>query len=127
MKKLTNQLSGRTLRWAVAKCLTVTGQAAGFDIRNGVPYVHSRTAYLPADFDINWGQMGPVKERAGITSGPCSPGVFFGQHGKAPASYGPTELVAVARCYVQSVLGDEVDLPEELLVPAEEALVGEFR
>lgn len=99
--------------------MTLAGQAKGFDIRMGLPYVHMAASHDLAVFDINWGQMGPVKERAGITSGPCSPGVFFGQHGKAPPSYGPTELVAVARCYVQSVLGDEVDLPDELVVPNE--------
>lgn len=130
MKKPTNQLTGRALRWAVAKCLTLTGQAAGFDIRNGVPHVHSRTAYLPADFDINWGHTGPVKERVGIISGPTVPGEFFARLSQpfdAPQFVASTELVAICRCYVHSVFGDVVDLPDELLVPAEETLVGEFR
>jgi len=29
--------------------------------------------------------------------------------------YGPTPLIAAMRCYVASKLGDEVDVPEELL------------
>ena len=28
---------------------------------------------------------------------------------------GPTKLIAAMRCYVASKLGDEVDVPEELL------------
>jgi hypothetical protein len=30
-------------------------------------------------------------------------------------SYGPTPLVAAMRCYVASQLGDEVDVPDELV------------
>lgn len=29
--------------------------------------------------------------------------------------YGPTPLIAAMRCYVASKLGDEVEIPEELL------------
>ena len=31
------------------------------------------------------------------------------------AAYGPTPLIAAMRCFVASRLGDEVDIPEELL------------
>ena len=33
---------------------------------------------------------------------------------KGIESYGPTPLIAAMRCYVASVLGDTVDIPEEL-------------
>lgn len=32
--------------------------------------------------------------------------------------YGPTPLIAICHCYVASKLGDEVDVPEELLCPS---------
>lgn len=41
----------------------------------------------------------------------------FGRHHKAGRSYasGPTILIAAMRCYVSVKLGDEVDIPKEML------------
>lgn len=46
-------------------------------------------------------------ENISILSWP-TPHVFF-------RSYGPTLLIAAMRCYVASKLGDEVEVPDELL------------
>lgn len=32
-----------------------------------------------------------------------------------PEGYGPTPLIAAMRCFVASKLGDEVEVPDELL------------
>ena len=65
-------------------------------------------------FSTNWAQGGPIIEREEIslwtegytaweaTSGGCQ-------------EWGSTPLIAAMRCYVASKLGDEVDVPEELM------------
>jgi hypothetical protein len=73
----------------------------------------------------DWSQGGPIIEREEIgirRNAPCSKGCEWqgspsitakGAGGKW--GYGPTPLVAAMRCFVASRLGDEVDVPEELL------------
>jgi len=68
----------------------------------------------------DWAHGGPIKERAGIASGPCPFGGFWAGKGcigdeTVIGEYGPTELIAIARCYVTSCMGDIVEVPEELL------------
>ena len=75
----------------------------------------------------NWAQGGPILEREHLQPS-------FQEHGKykglwacnkwvkdrsgatvAISQYDPTLLIAAMRCYVASKLGDEVEVPEELL------------
>ena len=76
-------------------------------------------------FDTDWGIGGPIIAREGIsllylyvtddpfrwaaTQKPTIKKV------KPESVYGPTPLIAAMRCFVSSKLGDEVDVPEELL------------
>lgn len=70
----------------------------------------------------DWAQGGPIIEREGICTKrqlPCSVGYEWNswQHtkfGNGDAS-GPTPLIAAMRCYVAYCLGNEVNVPEELL------------
>lgn len=74
----------------------------------------------------DWSQGGPIIERECITtipydaasSSPRNPeyweAVLFERDGEI-TQYGPTPLIAAMRCFVASKLGDEVDVPEELL------------
>lgn len=61
----------------------------------------------------DWAQGGPIieRERIHVYAGPqwtagIKPGQFV---------YGPTALIAAMRCFVASKLGNEVDVPEDLL------------
>jgi hypothetical protein len=68
----------------------------------------------------NWNQAGPIIERERVQlrmdehgndfAVQCIEGIGYG-----PRVDGPTPLIAAMRCYVASKLGDEVEVPEELL------------
>jgi hypothetical protein len=95
----TSELTGAALDWAVAKC-------EEFD--NG--------DWLP-DYSTDWAAGGTIIERECICvgTGLDSPTWYankgLGQH----HHFGTTPLIAAMRCYVASKLGDEVQLPEELI------------
>jgi hypothetical protein len=118
----TSELTGAALDWAVAKC----EQAAGINVREGyggsLLVVDANDFGAPAAYSTNWAQGGPIIEREGIgldqyadyprwqafTPAPEQPS------GQAVCN-GPTPLIAAMRCYVASKLGDDVDVPDELL------------
>ena len=123
MKTKTSELTGTALDWAVATCENLTLYYNGIlwsvtkdgwwlsglriDPNNWVPLA----AFTPS---TNWSQGGPIIERA-ITKiedyGDC-----WGAEGPdAPEMFGPTPLIAAMRCFVASRLGDEVEIPEELV------------
>lgn len=75
-------------------------------------------------WSTNWRLGGPIIERESITlrTNANVPGHWaaFIDFGGSNCSVrarrsGPTSLIAAMRCYVASKLGDEVDVPEELL------------
>ena len=108
----TAELTGAALDWAVAKCERLKGNVLG--------------AILAGELSpsTQWHYAGPIIEREGIEvcrldSGEWNSGEWRAQlnaKGCGPycRRYGPTPLVAAMRCYVASVLGDTVDIPEEL-------------
>ena len=74
--------------------------------------------YAP-EHSTNWSQGGPIIEREGMLIRP-QPGYNLWEAWKHGAdeghfSVGPTPLIAAMRCYVASKLGDEVEIPKELL------------
>lgn len=112
-----SEASNVQLDWLVAKCenlqpLRHHTLAKGSHI---VPHPY----YEDYDFGFtpttDWAQMGPIIEREGI----CTRGIVGGYHAWypqcPPKSFAPRLLVAAARCYVISKLGDTVEVPEELL------------
>ena len=111
----TSELAGAALDWAVgyARCLEVTEGKPILArdlmvkaLRNGM-----------ASPSTDWSQGGPIIEREKITI------VGFDQHdywnahqsGHPFIENSPTPLIAAMRCYVASKLGDEVEIPTELL------------
>jgi hypothetical protein len=76
-------------------------------------------------FSTDWAQGGPIIEQEGINV--CiqhdEPGYklsdkvrWYAQvDHRSFTAYGPTPLIAVMRCYVRSKLGDEVEIPAQLL------------
>jgi hypothetical protein len=109
MMSKTSELAGAALDWAVAKC--------------------ERRSYLTMDglhdyaASTDWSQGGPIIEREGVTitmrygEGTGGNGRWAASIGPYPTKQvtGPTPLIAAMRCFVASRLGDEVDVPEELL------------
>lgn len=125
MKIKTNELLGPALDWAVAKC---EGICEGDGLATSWPYRH-----IP-DFSEDWSEGGPIIERedTNVNRFTHSEVAEFGKEiyrkdgwtafttssafWITPVRmYGPTPLIAAMRCYVASKLGDEVDVPEELL------------
>ena len=132
----TSELTGAALDWAVAKC---EGEVAD-DIDDFCLSEEGEFAYT-----TDWAQGGPIIEREGITlvcaQGEYSYekqkyGTYWvAEKGRQCANevYGPqgddwgmcfqiedhlsgeTPLIAAMRCYVASKLGDEVEIPKELL------------
>jgi hypothetical protein len=115
----TNELTNAALDWAVAKCEfggcedwdgTLEGVDAISDMQGGT--------FNPS---TDWEQGGAIIEREMITV-EC----FYEEsiwHAWTPApeqprdahGYGETPLIAAMRCYVASKLGDEVEVPDELI------------
>ena len=113
----TSELTGPALDWAVSKC-------EGKPEETLDPLTWECTAY-PSDcynYSTDWSIGGPIIEREGID---CIKDItqWLGvltataQHGHI-RKYGPTPLVAAMRCYVASMLGDQVEVPKFILWPS---------
>ena len=121
----TSELIGHVLDWAVA-------MAEGKKVLSGPPIrVASIHKCLAGEYQVSkpfspttdWAQMGPIIEREFITLdydcfGPQP--VWIGTHRSADGTsrihaFADTPLIAAARCYVASKLGDELDIPDQVL------------
>ena len=126
MKIKTSELIDAALDWAVgyARCLTAT---------NGKPILardlmDAAMRYGTSSPSTDWAQGGPIIDREignlwkHNKLDPNEPDVWTAAaYRKAPDGAmlyyedGPTPLIAAMRCFCRSKLGDEVDVPEELL------------
>lgn len=128
MKIKVAEAEGRVLDWLVAKC---HGKGIEFDdpkdpwlVVEGVSHqpLHS---YTPS---TDWAQGGPIieREKLDVIHFGDDDGVRSGREWsswtpepirvRAEAfGHGPTPLIAAMRCYVLSMLGEEVDVPDNLL------------
>lgn len=122
MKMKTSELSGAALNWVVAKCEGTLGRG---DVDTFLDYVDAEYSY-----STNWALAGPIIERMGInitlryhpdTWDALIKPEFYSSAlphtgvKKEVIVTGPTPLIAAMRAYVKAKLGDEIDLPEELL------------
>jgi len=123
----TCELIGPALDWAVAK-------ARGLRLEYDYQYTEEKFFQgwwqcgpchwqpLPK-YSSDWAQGGPIIEREHIELGTqyyLKMAVMLTRavmHTGANSLYqlGPTPLIAAMRCYVASKLGDNVDVPEELV------------
>ena len=129
MKIKTADLIGPALTWAVATIEGYGGlrrnphafdQALIMNRADGQCVLFSTLNY-PAD----WSQGGPIIERREISlkrNAPCSKGREWEASPSITAKgaggkwgYGPTPLIAAMRCFVAATLGDEVEIPDELM------------
>ena len=110
MKIKTADLIGPALDWAVAKCLQ-----PGYEEWRLIRWIEHGLA--PS---TNWAQGGPIIEQECMDI-LCLAGGDDGWqadkylHTEQVIRFGHTPLVAAMRCFVASRLGDEIEIPEELL------------
>lgn len=101
MKIKTNELTGAALDWAVAKCEDT---------------LLDSTLY---EYSIDWAWGGPIIEREKIDLSFIGHEINGFQIWRAEklgvwGEEGFSPLVAAMRCYVGSVIGNEVEVPDEL-------------
>lgn len=111
----TSELTGAALDWAVAKCEGAYIPSVDTDI-DGTKRVNYGGMY--PDWSTDWTQGGQIIERDWIEllhDGNTWQAIGRGFGEDAPEGFGPTPLIAAMRCYVASKLGDEVEIPEEIL------------
>ncbi len=117
MKIKSSELIGRALAYAVSTVENKDWDAEGHIVNISYPDDGTGWVYRP---DIDWVQGGPIIDRARIRLDPdyCSmewEATPNSGMDDAHICYGPTALTAAMRCFVASKLGDEVEVPEELL------------
>lgn len=126
----TSELIGPALDWAVAKC---EGRTVEIQPAEGpLPAYWEGEGNSSYWYSTDWAQAGPIIERERINvlapivrrigaerpiftvdyyrAMICRDENELAIHGR-----GPTPLVAAMRCYVANKLGEEVDIPKELL------------
>jgi hypothetical protein len=105
----TSQLSGAALDWAVAS-IELTGHDDYTNVLMVTIGDDNGWKYNPS---TNWSQGGAIIEREGIALYLYGDGEWNAMTEKE--CKGKTPLEAAMRCYVASKLGDEVEVPDELL------------
>ena len=115
MTKLkVSSLTNKQLDWLVS-CL----EGNTLDIYR---WLDTRERYKDFWYTSNWTQGGPIIERERLCARPlkevwgCWVTDLYGDiHALSLSGFGPTPLIAAMRCYVASKLGDEVEIPKDLL------------
>ncbi len=122
----TSELIGPALDWAVAKCEGKNGVLRDDGITRCIVIASASGVYKGTwKPSVNWSQSGPIIERELIrVIAPTMRGIDWiarikqglpsSMHGWFEKT-GPTPLIAAMRCYVASKLGEEVEIPNELI------------
>jgi hypothetical protein len=116
----TTELTGPALDWAVAICEDLHTGFPGYWSNSVIEAVENETDN-PFAYSTDWSQGGLIIEREKIAT-TCRNLVgvsiwkasisWLGPHTRYE---GPTPLIAAMRCYVASKLGNEVEVPDELV------------
>lgn len=107
----TNELIGAALDWAVAKCLPDDEYL--FDPHPYLPDENGQPDYFEPSTD--WAQGGPIIENEEINLWTDGYAAWEATKPGFWQEWGPTPLIAAMRCYVGTKLGNEVEVPDELL------------
>lgn len=120
MKIKVSEASGPALDWMVAKAQGLLAEDGGnLSLFNGRVTTHTSTSgsdYNPSESKDLCREICGAMD---IQVRPCAVSEV-GAYQAVQASYknfqvGPTPLVAAMRCFCRSKLGDEVEVPDELL------------
>jgi Protein of unknown function (DUF2591) len=125
VKVKVSDLSGAALDWAECMASEPDSKWGWFEIRDGLLYDPlNEETYSPS---TNPAQSYPIihQEKINIVHLDETPPDAMAPHKACVGAnidglyqfYGPTPLVAAIRCYVASKLGDEVEIPSQLLTP----------
>ena len=137
-KVKTSELTGAALDWAVAKCENVRTYIRPYEhTMTGLCILDADLVDMETDgaqelrYSRDWNLGGSIIEREMIdllTDKAPSLGPEYGWIASIPhrqngqklkgwriLQYGPTPLIAAMRCFCCSKLGDEVEVPDELL------------
>ena len=115
MKIRIEELTGAALDWAVSKYEGGYAPSVDTDI-DATKRINYGGMY--PEWSTDWSHGGPIIEREGIELVTVSHDwrAMINTEDGWLRQYGPTPLVAAMRCYVASQLGDEVDIPLDLLI-----------
>lgn len=104
----TRELRGVALDWAVAKCDgVINGDALDVGFVREVGYTPS----------TDWEQAGAIIECEGISLDYDGIGLWIATiitNGSVFTKVDKTPLIAAMRCYVESKLGDDIEVPADL-------------
>lgn len=120
MKKIqVSTATNNQLNWLVAKCegaASIRFDGEFWRVLISEPAFLDYEEFLGnLDYTTDWSQMGPIIEREGISFYKANGSKWWAHpYGGEYNAEGPTSLMAAARCYVVSKLGEEVEVPEEL-------------
>lgn len=124
MKAKTSKLVGPALDWAVAQLNVIDTiyETRPSDGKMKLYIADASGAFRTPDYwepATNWAQGGPIIEREGIGVSKhfadwTQQWYWCGKLGGL-IHHGSTPLIAAMRCYVASKLGNEVEIPEELI------------
>ena len=115
----TSELIGPALDWAVAKC-----ECPAIHLDHFLA-MHENYRYDSGTFaySTDWSQSGPIIDRLGgfqlkiwlesIPKSRCEAHIH--NYEGDWVAFGPTPLIAAMRAYVASKLGDEIEIPDELI------------
>ena len=128
MKIKVSEAEAEVLDWMVAKC-----EGWKYDDRKKVKeFLMCQLSSMKHSYSKVWAKGGPIIEREKIAVLPPVVRRIAAERHAFPVNYwramiqrdenepairgyGPTPLIAAMRCYVASRLGEEVEVPEELL------------
>lgn len=123
MKIKTSELKGTALDWAVSKCegwepIDYSGNLANIWVqrlnKRGV-MEHGQ----PLRYSTDWSQGGPIIEREKIQINPSISSNAWGacnpSQGQCVWVWAATPLIAAMRSFVISKLGNEIEIPDELI------------
>ena len=128
MKIKVSEASGPVLDWMVAKCLGANFVHGDYEYATISDKVWARGGSQERRYSADWSQGGPIIERLHRLDQSDS-GQWFAEirvyhdgrrayttsFDRSVLGVGATPLIAAMRCFVASKLGDEVDVPDELL------------
>ena len=116
MKVKTAELIDAALDWAVAKCENVDPE---WLVDDNFTHEHQQGGI---NYSTDWALAGPILDREGILCGPspfpgnqCAAGIGCEWDSAKHIQAGLTPLTAAMRCFVASRLGDEIEVPDELM------------